>query len=205
MGEVGACGERRRIWGDSFDEVLPYFKSIERYAPGEAEQRGKSGPILVEDYRTTLELTIGSSTPPTGRHSPSKDLNGRQREGVGYSQMSRNGRFRGSTARTFLAQAKGRPNLRIERKAFATKLCVGVAFRQQGQDRQVIVAREVIVSGGTINSPHLLQASGVGLGVHLKPIGVAATPRSPGCRRRDFRLLSGILLMRPALTGNANT
>ena len=92
--------------------------------------------------------------------------------------MSRNGRFRGSTARTFLAQAKGRPNLRIETNAFATRLlfdgkrCAGVAFRQKGQDRKVTAAREVILSGGTINSPHLLQVSGVGPGAHLKSIGV---------------------------------
>jgi choline dehydrogenase-like flavoprotein len=173
--------------GWSFDEVLPYFKSLERYAPGEAEQRGKSGPILVEDYRTTLELThrFVEAAQQVGI-SLTKDLNGRQREGVGYSQMSRNGRFRGSTARTFLAQARGRPNLRVETKAFATKLlfegkrCAGVAFRQQGQDRQVMAAREVILSGGTINSPHLLQVSGVGPGAHLQSIGVAVIHDLPG-------------------------
>ena len=115
-----------------------------------------------------------------------RDLNGRQQEGVGYSQMSRNGRFRGSTARTFLAQAKGRPNLRVETKAFATRLlfegkrCSGVAFRQKGQDRQVTAAREVILSGGTINSPHLLQVSGVGPGAHLKSIGVDVVHDLPG-------------------------
>ena len=173
--------------GWSFDEVLPYFKSIERYAPGEAEQRGKSGPILVEDYRTTLDLTHRFVDAAQQAGIPlTKDLNGRQHEGVGYSQMSRNGRFRGSTARTFLAQARGRPNLRVETKAFATKLlfegkrCVGVAFRQKGQDRQVMVAREVILSGGTINSPHLLQVSGIGSGAHLKSIGVAVVHDLPG-------------------------
>ena len=165
--------------GWSFDEVLPYFKSIERYAPGDAEHRGKCGPILVEDYRTTLPSPIASSKPRSRPAFPlTKDLNGSQKEGVGYSQMSRNGRFRGSTARTFLAQAKGRPNLRIETNAFATRLlfdgkrCVGVAFRQKGQDRKVTAAREVILSGGTINSPHLLQVSGVGPAAHLKSIGV---------------------------------
>jgi choline dehydrogenase len=173
--------------GWSFDEVLPYFKSIERYSPGEAEQRGKNGPILVEDYRTTLDLTHRFVDAAQQAGIPlTKDLNGRQHEGVGYSQMSRNGRFRGSTARTFLAQARGRPNLRIETKAFATKLlfegnrCVGVAFRQQGRDRQVMAAREVILSGGTINSPHLLQVSGVGSGAHLKSIGVAVVHDLPG-------------------------
>jgi choline dehydrogenase len=165
--------------GWSFDEVMPHFKSIERYAPGEAEHRGKSGPILVEDYRTTLDLTHRFVEAAQQAGIPlTRDPNGSQKEGVGYSQMSRNGRFRGSTARTFLAQANGRPNLRIETNAFATRLlfdgkrCTGVAFRQKGQDRKVGAAREVILSGGTINSPHLLQVSGVGPGAHLKSIGV---------------------------------
>ena len=173
--------------GWSFDDVLPYFKSIERYAPGVAEQRGKSGPILVEDYRTTLALTHRFVDAAQQVGIPfTKDLNGSQHEGVGYSQMSRNGRLRGSTARTFLAQARGRPNLRIETKAFATRLicegkrCVGVAFKQRGQDRQVRVAREVILSGGTINSPHLLQVSGIGPAAHLQSIGVPLVHDLPG-------------------------
>src|SRR5215510_9816812 len=173
--------------GWSFDEVLPYFKSIERYAPGAGGERGKSGPILVEDYRTTLALTHRFVDAAQQVGIPlTKDLNGSQQEGVGYSQMSRNGRFRGSTARTFLAEAKGRANLRIETNAFATRLlcedkrCVGVAFRQAGQERRVRVAREVILSGGTINSPHLLQVSGIGPAAHLKSIGVAVVHDLPG-------------------------
>jgi choline dehydrogenase len=173
--------------GWSFDEVLPHFKSIERYAPGAAEQRGKSGPILVEDYRTTLPLTHRFVDAAQQVGIPlTKDLNGSQQEGVGYSQMSRNGRFRGSTARTFLAQAKGRPNLRIETKAFATRLfcegrrCVGVAFRQGQRERRIRVGREVILSGGTINSPHLLQVSGIGPAAHLRSIGVPVVHDLPG-------------------------
>ena len=173
--------------GWSFEEVLPHFKSIERYAPGEPDQRGKDGPILVEDYRTTLALTrrFVEAAQQVGI-AYTLDLNGRQHEGVGYSQMSRNGRLRGSTARTFLAQARGRPNLRIETNAFASKLlfagkhCMGVVFRQNGQDRSAIAAREVILSGGTINSPHLLQVSGVGPAAHLRSIGVAVVHDLPG-------------------------
>jgi choline dehydrogenase len=173
--------------GWSFDELLPYFKSIERYAPGVPEQRGKSGPVLVEDYRTTLDLTHRFVDAARQVGIPfSNDLNGRQQEGVGYSQMSRNGRFRGSSARTFLAQASGRPNLRIETGAFATRLlcegkrCVGATFRQGGHDRQVRVMREVILSGGTVNSPHLLQVSGIGPAAHLQSIGVAVVHDLPG-------------------------
>src|SRR5262249_56194572 len=126
-GQEGGC---RGWW---LGGVLPHFKSMERSGPGEPEQGGKDGPILVEDYRPTLALTrrFVEAAQQAGI-AYTVDLNGRQHEGVGYSQMSRNGRLRGSTARTFLAQARGRPNLRIETNAFASKLlfagknCMGV-------------------------------------------------------------------------------
>ena len=107
-------------------------------------------------------------------------------EGVGYSQMTRKGRFRGSTAQTFLAEAKKRENLRIETDAMATRLlfegkrCVGVAFRQRGMDREARAAREVILCGGSVNSPHLLQISGIGPAEHLQSIGVAVVHDLPG-------------------------
>ncbi len=173
--------------GWSFDEVRPHFKSIERYAPGDATHRGKSGPILVEDYRTTLDLTHRFVEAAQQAGIPfTKDLNGAESEAVGYSQMSRNGRFRGSTARTFLAQAKRRPNLRIETGAFATRLlfegrAASVSpISQGGQEHEVRAAREVVLSGGTINSPHLLQVSGVGSAEHLKSIGVPVVHDLPG-------------------------
>jgi choline dehydrogenase len=93
---------------------------------------------------------------------------------------------RGSTARTFLAQAKGRANLKVETGAIATRLlfdgkrCTGVAFRQNGAERQVMAAREVALSGGAVNSPHLLQISGIGPAEHLKSIGVEVVHDLPG-------------------------
>ena len=173
--------------GWTWDECLPYFKQIERYAPGDADLRGKHGPLLIEDYRTILPLThrfVEAAQQVGFPFTP--DLSGDRQEGVGYSQMTRNGRFRGSTARTFLARAKKRANLRIETGAFATKLlfdgkrCVGVAYRQQGVDRTLSVTREVIVSGGTINSPQLLQISGLGPAEHLRAIGVDVVQDLPG-------------------------
>src|SRR5262249_54923054 len=115
-----------------------------------------------------------------------RDYNGAVQEGVGYSQMTRNGRFRGSTARTFLAEARRRPNLRVVTKAVATRLlldgrrCTGVAFSQKGGDHLVSAAREVIISGGTVHSPHLLQISGIGPAAHLQSIGVAVAHELPG-------------------------
>ncbi len=174
--------------GWSFDDVLPFFRKSEHYVQGgDAAFRGRGGVLKVEDYRTILPLThrFVEAAREAG-HAFRKDLNGEEQEGVGYSQMTRNGRFRGSTARTFLASAKGRPNLRIETEAQATGLifegrrCVGVRFRQRGADREVRAAREVIVSGGAVNSPHLLQVSGVGPAAHLAEIGVPVVHDLPG-------------------------
>ena len=173
--------------GWSYADVLPYFKKSEHYAPGEAQYRGKTGPLLVEDYRTILPLTHRFVEAAQQAGFPlTRDYNGAVQEGVGYSQMTRNGRFRGSTARTFLAEARRRPNLRVVTKAVATRLlfdgsrCVGVGFRQNREDNRALAAREVVVSGGTVNSPHLLQVSGIGPAAHLRSIGVAMTHDLPG-------------------------
>ncbi len=166
--------------GWTYDDCLPHFKSMERYEPGDAQWRGKSGPLRIEDYRTVLPIThrFVEAAQQAG-FAISKDLSGpTPGEGVGYSQMSRNGRFRGSTAQTFLREARPRPNLRIETQAvalglvFEGKRCTGVRFQQGGEEKFVGARREVIVSGGSINSPHLLQISGIGPAAHLKSLGI---------------------------------
>lgn len=166
--------------GWSFDDVLPFFRKSEDYKQGaDPEYRGKGGPLKVEDYRTILPLThkfIEGAQQAGFKFS--KDLNGREQEGVGYSQMTRKGRWRGSTAQTFLKEAAGRPNLRVETEALASKLlfdgkrCIGVAFRQRSKTIEARAAKEVILCGGAINSPHLLQISGIGPAEHLQSIGV---------------------------------
>src|SRR5947208_6173029 len=174
--------------GWTYDEILPFFRKSETYrGGGDPEFRSKGGPLIVEDYRTILPLTHHFVEAAKQAGFPfTPDYNGRQQEGVAYSQMTRRGRLRGSTARTFLAQAKGRANLRIETDAIATKLlfegkrCTGVAYRQNGVDRQQLAAREVIVCGGAVNSPHLLQISGIGPADHLRAIGVDIVHDLPG-------------------------
>ncbi len=174
--------------GWSFDDVLPFFRKSEHYVQGgDQEFRGHGGPLRVDDYRTILPLTHRFVEAAQQVGFPfSSDLNGKTQEGVGYSQMTRKGRFRGSTAQTFLAEARGRDNLRIETDALATRLlldgkrCVGVAFRQRGMDREARAAREVILCGGAVNSPHLLQISGIGHAEHLQTIGVAVVHDLPG-------------------------
>src|SRR5438105_1127700 len=174
--------------GWTYADVLPYFKTSEHYVSGkETEYRGKGGPLLVEDYRTILPLTHRFVEAAQQAGFPfTPDYNGAVQEGAGYSQMTRRGRFRGSTARTFLAEARRRSNLRVETNAVVTgllfdgKRCTGVAFRQSGSIRRVVAAREVVVSGGTVNSPHLLQISGIAPADHLRSIGVEVVHELPG-------------------------
>ncbi len=132
--------------GWSYDDVLPYFKKSEHYVQGgDSEVRGQGGPLKVEDYRTILPLTHRFVEAAQQAGFPfNPDLNGKQRSGVGYSQMTRRGRFRGSTAQTFLREARGRSNLRVETEAqggkllFEGKRCVGVSFRRGGNLIRVV-------------------------------------------------------------------
>ena len=174
--------------GWSYDDVLPYFRKSEHYVQGgDPEVRGQGGPLKVEDYRTILPLTHRFVEAAQQAGFPfNPDLNGTQRAGVGYSQMTRRGRLRGSTAQTFLREARRRPNLRIETEAqsgrlmFEGKRCVGVTFRRGGNLTEVRADREVIVSGGAINSPHILQVSGIGPAAHLQSLGIPVVHDLPG-------------------------
>ena len=174
--------------GWSHDEVLPFFKKSETYrGAGDPEYRSTGGPLIVEDYRTILPLTHAYVQAAQQAGFPfTPDYNGKQQEGVAYSQMTRRGKWRGSTAQTFLREARGRRNLKVETDATVTRLlfdgkrCTGVAFRQNGVHRRVTAAREVILCGGAVNSPHVLQISGIGPAAHLQSIGVPVVHDLPG-------------------------
>jgi choline dehydrogenase-like flavoprotein len=171
---------QRGCKGWTYDDVLPYFRKSEDFRQkGDDTFRGQGGMLKVEEARTILPLTHKFVEAAQQAGFPlTKDYNGAKQEGVGYSQMTRMGRRRASTAQTFLAAARGRTNLEVETEAVATKLlfegkrCVGVAFRQRGQDVELRADREVILCGGSINSPQLLQLSGVGPGAHLQSLGI---------------------------------
>ena len=173
--------------GWSFDEVLPLFKKSERFDGGTDEFRGRDGELRVENYRTILPVThrFVEAAQEAG-FAFSEDLNGSQPEGVGYSQMTRQGRLRASTAQTFLKHARGRGNLQIRPNCVATGLifdgnkCVGVRFNEAGTPTELHVNAEVILSGGAVNSPHLLHVSGIGPAEHLRGIGVDVVNDLPG-------------------------
>ena len=171
--------------GWSYAEVLPFFRKSETYRNGgDPEFRGTDGPLQVEDYRTILPLThrFIEAAQQAG-HPFRRDLNGEEQEGVGYSQMTRVGRWRGSTARTYLRGAGDR--VRVETEAQVSRLlfdgrrCIGAEFRQGGAIRRITVTREVILCGGAVNSPHVLQMSGIGPAEHLRSLGIEVLADMP--------------------------
>ncbi|MCH9673783.1 MAG: GMC family oxidoreductase N-terminal domain-containing protein [Gammaproteobacteria bacterium] len=179
---------QRGCRGWSYDEVLPYFRASEAYEQGgDPAVRGAEGPMAVADYRTVLPIThrFVEAAQQAG-HPFTNDYNGGQQEGVGYSQMTRRGRRRASTAQSFLRQVRNDPKLQLITGARAGRLlfdgvhCTGVTYRQGGQDKTLRANREVVLCGGSYNSPHLLQISGIGPAAHLRDIGVAVVCDSPG-------------------------
>ncbi len=172
-------------WG--FDDLLPYFKKSEDQGRGADAWHGVGGPVAVNDLPDRHELCeafIDSAAALGVPRNP--DFNGARQEGAGYYQATiRNGR-RSSAATAYLRPAKRRPNLRVEVEALATKVrfegrrAVGVEYRQGGTTRVARASREVILAGGAINSPQLLQLSGVGARALLEQHGIPVVHEAPG-------------------------
>ena len=165
-------------WG--FDDLLPVFKAIEDNQAGASRWRGTGGPVHVTDMSSAVHLLTHRYI-EAGRQAGlpfNPDFNGETQEGVGIYQIStRNGR-RMSAARAFLRPAMKRGNVRVETGALATRIlldgsrAVGVEYEQNGRKVSVRAGREVILSAGSINSPQLLQLSGVGPGPLLQSLGI---------------------------------
>ena len=174
--------------GWSHDDVLPFFKRIERYEGGGDDRlRGREGPLTVTNPPATdpLLATIIRAAGEVGiRHNP--DYNGAAQDGIAMSQASIGGRLRQSTARAYLSPIRGRANLRIATGALAEALlfegnrCIGVRYAQGGTTHEARAGREVVVSGGAINSPQLLELSGIGQPERLQALGIAPRHALPG-------------------------
>ena len=167
--------------GWSWQDVLPVFKRMEAYDGGSDEYRGRDGPLRVTDtprHRLPLLETMIEAAQKIGLPF-NPDLNGATQEGIGMSQVTIARGRRQSTAYCYLDPARGRANLTIEQGAMVETLvlegrrCVGVRYSVAGQKREARAAREVIVCGGSINSPKLLELSGIGQGERLRELGMA--------------------------------
>lgn len=169
---LGATG-----WG--YADVLPWFRHGETNARGEGSHHGGAGPLQVTKGQRTSELCdLFVQAGLQAGHPANEDFNAADQEGFGDFDATV---FRGrrySTATAFLRPARGRHNLTVMTGALASRIlwrgnrAAGVAFKRGGQLTEAQCGGEVILSGGAINSPQLLQLSGVGPADHLRSLGI---------------------------------
>ena len=165
-------------WG--WSDVLPAFRAIEDNQAGEDEWRGRGGPVHVSEMSRFVHPLCGrylAAAQALGLPL-NPDFNGADQEGVGVYQITTRDGRRMSAARAFLRPAMRRANLRVETGALATRIilegrqAVGVDYLKNGRSHRALAGREVIVAGGSINSPQLLQLSGIGPAAHLRSLGI---------------------------------
>lgn len=173
--------------GWSYDECLPYFIKSERNQRGPSTYHGGDGPLSVSDIgapNPIIEAFIaGAAENGVPRN---EDFNGEQQEGAGYYQLTTWKGWRWSTAKGYLKPARNRSNLRIETESQATavllegKRAVGVRYRQGGVDKVAHARCEVLLCAGAIQSPQLLQLSGIGPAALLQKHGIPVVHDLPG-------------------------
>ena len=174
--------------GWSYADVLPFFKRMERYdGGGDDTLRGRDGPIHVTNPPPRLPIfaaLIEAAREVGIPHNP--DYNGARQDGIAMSQASIASGRRMSTARCYLDPARSRTNLRIETNALTEAVtldgtrCTGVRYSVHGVMHEARAAREVIISTGTINSPQLLELSGIGQPERLRALGIDVRHALPG-------------------------
>jgi choline dehydrogenase len=173
--------------GWSYDDVLPYFRRAENQERGADEHHGAGGPLDVTDLRARHELhdAFIAAAEEAG-YRRNLDFNGAEQDGVGPLQVTVRNKRRCSAAVAYLRPALKRPNLQLEVRALAHRVlfegrrAVGLEFSQDGVVRRVRARGEVILAGGSINSPQLLQLSGVGPAELLCAQGIAVVYDLPG-------------------------
>jgi len=172
-------------WG--YNDVLPYFRKAENNERLENAFHGRGGPLNVADpiFRHPLsELFVEAAT--AAGLAQNNDFNGAEQEGCGFYQLTQKNGARWSTAAAYLRPALGRPNLTVITGATTTKIniaggrAVGVNYIYHGQAKEALTQREVILSGGTVNSPQLLLLSGIGPADELRSVGVDIVHELPG-------------------------
>ena len=161
--------------GWAWDDLFPYFLKAEDNERGESEWHAVGGPLPVSEQRSGLPL--GSAWTEAGAEAGltrNDDFNGAEQDGVGMYQVTQREGMRASAAVAYLHPAMAtRPNLtvmpfmHVNRVLFEGTRAVGVEATQLGEARELRAEREVILSGGTFNSPQLLMLSGVGPAEHL--------------------------------------
>jgi choline dehydrogenase len=194
-------------WG--FRDVLPYFKKSEDNERGASEYHGAGGPLAVSDLRSPNPISMAylEAVSELG-YASNDDFNGAAQEGFGPFQVTQKRGARHSAAAAFIRPALRRPNLAIHTEACVTRILLeknratGVAFIREGKSIEARAEREVILSGGAVNSPQLLMLSGLGPADHLTSLGIPVTVDLPGVGEnlQDHLLLALTYASRKAVT-----
>jgi choline dehydrogenase len=173
--------------GWSYTDVLPYFRRAERNERLHDQWHGSDGPLSVSDRRYTNPLShafVEAAQQAGMPHNP--DFNGAAQFGCGLYQVTQKRGERWSAAAAYLHPVTDRTNLTIVTGAHATRLIVenhraiGVDYAQDGRRQTAYAEREILVSGGAINSPQLLLLSGIGPTDELRGAGIAVIHDLPG-------------------------
>ncbi len=172
-------------WG--WDDVLPYFIRSEDNCRGASDLHGAGGPLAASDIGEQHPLVdafiAGAADLGIARND---DFNGRDQEGAGYYQLTTRNGLRCSAAGAYLRPARKRTNLTVETGAHATRIvcqgrqAVGVRYLRGGVEREARARGEVIVAAGALQSPQLLQLSGIGPAALLQSHGIAVVHALPG-------------------------
>lgn len=165
-------------WG--WSEMSAAFRSIEDYEGGASQWRGAGGPVHISRIDRDihpLTRTYIEATKQAGL-AFNDDFNAEQQEGVGLYQINTKGGLRCSASRAFLRPAMKRANVTVITGAQATRIlfegkrAIGIEYIKGGVTKSARAGREVIICGGSVNSPQLLQLSGIGDGAHLQSLGI---------------------------------
>ncbi|MDX2034551.1 MAG: choline dehydrogenase [Blastocatellia bacterium] len=175
------------VTGWSYEELLPYYKKSEHNERWENRWHGRGGPLNIADARSINPLTheFVEAGKEAGIHF-NEDFNGASQEGIGYFQVNQKSGRRWSAGAAFLKPALQRPNLTVRTGVQVTRLlfdgsrAVGAAFVQEGREQQATASREVLLSGGAINSPQILMLSGIGPADHLRSRDISVVADLPG-------------------------
>jgi choline dehydrogenase len=179
---------QRGCRGWSYAEVLPYFRRAEHHEKGASDYHGGAGPLFVSSPApgaSPLAAAFIRAGQEAG-YPYTPDANGAQQEGFGPMDRTTRAGRRWSVARGYLADALGRGNLTVLTSAHAQAIrleglrAVGVDYLHAGRRSQARAAREVLLCAGAINSPQLLQLSGIGPAAHLQRLGIAVRHDLPG-------------------------
>jgi choline dehydrogenase len=200
-------------WG--FDDVLPYFKKSQMQERGASEYHGGNGPLCVSELRFVNPLTRAFLASANELAVPSNpDFNGATQDGAGLYQVTQKNGRRHSAADAYLKPALHRKNLTVITGAHSTRVlleaqrAVGLEYLHGSATAEVRAEREVILAGGTINSPQLLLLSGIGPADELCRAGVRVVHDLPGVGKnlQDHPMVSvGYLCTKPASMATAES